>query len=139
MKKLLMGSIALTMFAISMIVFQLSCKKEANAQTTTTGLTQLNLLVFTKLNKTTVPGVQEVWTANLDGTNQKKISITLPTNLSIGDNVRLTPDGKTIIFEGVDYTNSYSLIYSCSIDGSNLKKIIDNSTSKVYYNIEGAY
>ena len=33
MKKLLMGSIVLTMFSISVIIFQLSCKKEASSQT----------------------------------------------------------------------------------------------------------
>ena len=33
MKKLLMGSIVLTVFAISVLLFQLSCKKEANSQT----------------------------------------------------------------------------------------------------------
>ena len=35
MKKLLMGSIALTLFSISIIIFQISCKKEANAQNST--------------------------------------------------------------------------------------------------------
>ena len=33
MKKLLLGSIVLTMFAISVLIFQISCKKEATAQT----------------------------------------------------------------------------------------------------------
>src|SRR6185436_10982897 len=32
MKKLLMGSLVLTMFSISVIIFQISCKKEANSQ-----------------------------------------------------------------------------------------------------------
>ena len=35
MKKLLMGSIVLTVFALSVLIFQISCKKEATAQTNT--------------------------------------------------------------------------------------------------------
>lgn len=34
MKKLLLGSVVLTVFSISLIIFQFSCKKDANAQTT---------------------------------------------------------------------------------------------------------
>jgi len=40
MKKLLMGSAALTLFSIAMIVLQISCKKEATAQS---GGTSYNL------------------------------------------------------------------------------------------------
>jgi len=39
MKKLLMGSVALTLFSISIIIFQMSCKKEATAQTGGTNYT----------------------------------------------------------------------------------------------------
>jgi hypothetical protein len=39
MKKLLMGSAALTLFSISMIIFQMSCKKDATAQTGGTSYT----------------------------------------------------------------------------------------------------
>ena len=36
MKKLLLGSAALTLFAIAISIFQISCNKEANAQTNST-------------------------------------------------------------------------------------------------------
>jgi hypothetical protein len=39
MKKLLMGSAALTLFSISIIIFQMSCKKDATAQTGGTSYT----------------------------------------------------------------------------------------------------
>ena len=35
MKKLLLGSVALTLFSIAIAIFQMSCQKEANAQTGT--------------------------------------------------------------------------------------------------------
>jgi hypothetical protein len=44
MKKLLFSSIVLTVFSISMILFQLSCQKSASAQTNTT-LTKDQILV----------------------------------------------------------------------------------------------
>jgi hypothetical protein len=44
MKKLLMSSIVLTVFSLSIILFQFSCKKDAVAQTTTT-LTKDQILV----------------------------------------------------------------------------------------------
>ncbi len=47
MKKLLLGSAVLTMFSISLIIFQISCKKEVTAQTTPTTNcnTDLSLLI----------------------------------------------------------------------------------------------
>jgi Tol biopolymer transport system component len=145
MKKLLMGSIALTMFSISMIVFQLSCKKEANAQTTTTGVSQLNILLFQKTNKNVTPFADELWTSNYDGTNQKQIPIPFATGQSIREGeTRLSPDGKlvfmtirqTTIVGGVTSYDSY--IYSCNIDGSNYKKVVGFS-SNVYAGINGVY
>jgi len=45
MKKLLMGSIVLTVFSLSIILFQFSCKKDAAAQTTTPALAKDEILV----------------------------------------------------------------------------------------------
>ena len=138
-----MGSVVLTLFSASMLLFQMSCKKEANAQTTTTGLKQLNLIVFSKSIYVTTPtgttSTNEIWTANIDGTNQKKIPITLPSGVKILANSKLSPDGKVIIFDVADAANEINLIYSCSIDGSNLKKIIDVTTPNNLANIQGVY
>lgn len=70
MKKLLMGSLALTLFSISIIIFQMSCKKDATAQTNnTSGIIQLNKILYSK-NPTGTSGNGEIWTANYDGTGQ---------------------------------------------------------------------
>ncbi len=42
MKKLLQGSIVLTVFALSIFIFQLSCKKDAGAQTQVNAQTEAN-------------------------------------------------------------------------------------------------
>lgn len=153
MKKLLMGSVALTLFSISILIFQMSCKKEANAQTTTTGLTQQNLIVYLKSNRsgstTTTNTTREIWLANLDGTNQRKVPIILPTGVEISGDAKLTPDGKNIVFDAYLTTSSPATydyiynIYSCSIDGSNVKKLMsgsytDNSNYTRIY-LGGAY
>jgi hypothetical protein len=50
MKKILLGTIALTAFSCSIILFQISCKKSADAATPTTsiGITQQNKIIYTK-------------------------------------------------------------------------------------------
>ena len=144
-----MGSIVLTVFSVSMLIFQLSCKKDANAQATSTTLTQQNLIVFHKWiysgTSSSNASTGEIWTANIDGTNQKKVPITLPSGVFINGDVKLTPDCKTIVFDTyIAYTDyQVSSIYTCSIDGTNLKKIITGTnTDKYNYQtifVDGAY
>ena len=138
MKKILMGSIVLTALSMSIIAFQLSCSKTANAQTGTTSLTQLNLVLYSKVASGS-PG-ETFWTCNLDGSNQKQIPIVVPTGLSISGQARLTPDGKTIVLEMIDFASGYDhvYLYSCSIDGTNLKKIVDAPKGTANY-IGGIY
>ena len=45
MKRLLKGSIVLAIFSLAVILFQISCKKDAEAQTPTTPLTKEQILV----------------------------------------------------------------------------------------------
>ena len=137
-----MGSVALTLFSISMLIFQFSCKKEANAQTTTTGLTQQNLIIYVKSttsgSSTSTQYKREIWLANVDGTNQHNVPIALPSGVELNSDARLTPDGKTIIFDAWKPTSAsatYSYvynIYSCSIDGSNVKKLMSGSYTDDY-------
>ena len=129
MKKLLMGSIALTFFSVSILIFQFSCKKDATAQQTTSteGGNQLGLILYTKYFMTpsgTPRKAKEIWISNIDGTNPRKVPIII-TGEVIGE-VKLSPNGKSIIFETELILNYHkSAIYSCSIDGSNLKRILD--------------
>jgi hypothetical protein len=139
-KKLLLGSASLTLFSIAILIFQISCKKEAQAQTNTTpGLTQLNTILFEKTTTAASP-TTELWTANIDGSNVKKIPIVLPAGLSIYNASRLSPDGKKVIFEARDATGMGSSLYSCAIDGSNLTKLFDGVTNQdQYYQVDGVY
>ncbi|MBP9103087.1 MAG: hypothetical protein KBF82_04420 [Chitinophagaceae bacterium] len=128
MKKLLLGSIALTLFAISVTLFQISCQKEVEAQTTTytlppattttlggvivgnglsvtpSGVLSLTASGSTQLNLLVyykiIGAAIEIWTAKYDGTTQTKINLTLPANTEFSDDVapQLSPDGTKIFF-----------------------------------------
>lgn len=161
MKKLLLSSAALVLFSISILVFQISCKKDAVAQTgtayvlppaTTTSLggvipgTGLSITANGTLSVTPVTGAvtqqniifyiktfnfnntYEYWLANLDGTNQHKINITLGANISLRDEARLSPDGTKIIFTAGDSVAGTDAVYSVAIAGGTATKIIDGST-----------
>jgi hypothetical protein len=135
MKKILLSTIILTAFSFSIILFQISCKKSADAatSTTSTGTIQQNKIIYTR--NLPVSGAQgiyycEIWIANYDGTGQQKINISLPTGLFVNYTtfVRLSPDQKTIFFDVADakQDNINTGFYSANIDGTNAKLIHQN-------------
>jgi hypothetical protein len=124
MKKLLLGSVFLTIFAFAIMIFQISCQKDAIAAKDSSSVsTQQNKIVFLKW--VTSPNHREIWTANYDGSDQKKLNIALlpgadPINICISPDyqylfiVTMIPAGNTNI-------------YSCKMDGSNVTKIFEES------------
>lgn len=163
MKKLFLGSIALTVFSISMLIFQISCQKTVDAQPggsnyvlppattatlggvivdgttikvdatgkiSTVSSTTSNsgsIILYNRRSSSTAP--DEIWRANIDGSGQQKINISLPAelelNLSDGGAIKVTPDNQIIIFQVRNISTNQAFFYSCSIDGTNAKKIID--------------
>lgn len=133
MKKLLLGSIALTLFSVSILLFQISCKKEATAAQEPAGaggVNQLGLIVFKKNFMRlggNAPKQSEFWIANIDGSNPRLLPLNVPGQ-SISD-VKLSPNGKTIVFQTILRTEGTSIlksyIYTCSIDGTGIEKIVD--------------
>ena len=139
MKKLLLGSLALTMFSATIILFELSCKKTANAQSSTTSqITILDKSLITGSVRTQTGSTKDslgrvtpiysyttvFYTVQNDGSNLTQINFTLPSGLYALPSARLTPDGKKMIFQVSDANGNTSL-YSCLIDGSNVKKVLD--------------
>lgn len=131
-----MGSIVLTAFAMTISIVQISCTKEANAQTSTGNTnTQLNKLVFMKHFPSSTP---EVWISNYDGTGQVKVNINLPAGVVFSDNlsVKMSPNGQKLFFEaGPPYqtgalTSISNDIYSCNTDGTSVTKIISKGTER---------
>jgi Tol biopolymer transport system component len=130
MKKLLLSSIILLLFSCSILIFQVSCQKEANAGTN--NITTMNKIVY--MNYDDITGLYEIYTSNLDGTNNTKVPITIPSGLKMNDAVAITPDGNKLIFTLRNINSSTpnhigGSVYTCKLDGSELTKIIGSTTS----------
>lgn len=124
MKKLFLGSIALTLFSISFLLIQFSCGDKVTANPTSTQQQQGKIL-FTESN---IGGIIGIWITNYDGAN--KIQVPVPSllqTLTITD-VSISPDGQTIFVLGYDANNGNKiLVYSISTTGTNTKLIVDST------------
>jgi hypothetical protein len=149
MKKLLLGTLVLLAFNAAVVLTQMSCKKEAKADTPIAGtpaLKQLDLVLYMNAFMTADRRIyNEIYTCKLDGSNKTKISITLPANIIVGDDARLTPDGKTVVFSTYEvvtqspYVTKDGGLYTSSTDGGTAKKIVDGNTGGAYTTLHGAY
>lgn len=146
MKKLLLGTIVLLAFNAAVILTQMSCKKEAQAETPIAGtptLKQLDLILyFNNIKSNNGPNQTELWIAKLDGSDAHKVNIKLPDGVSFHDGARLSPDGKTIVFDTFQVIDNFAGdagIFSCNVDGSNLKKIIATNPTTAYNYLQGVY
>jgi hypothetical protein len=143
MKKLLQGSIILSLFSVSILMLQMSCGKFVIAESPIPGNLQQNKIVFFKSVPPSV-GQHETWIANYDGSGAIKVNIVLPSNVVMaGENgIRLSPDGKTMFFVGREDNgfNFKQSIYSCKIDGSDVKRIVEYAEQgKGLWYLGGAY
>jgi hypothetical protein len=123
MKKIFKSSIVLLFFSLSIVLFNASCEKEANAQPST--LPQnVGVLIFKKDGDRP----NEVWTSRYDGSNQTKITISsFPIDGDVDwTSMRLSPDGKKIFFAMYIPSTRVQSIFVCNIDGSGLNKVVDN-------------
>lgn len=133
MKKILLSSIILFLFSVSIVLFQISCKKEAVADVAVGGTSPSNLGVIL-YTKRSVSSTTELWTANYNGTNQKKININLGTGKSIETGF-LSPDGKLVFVVLQEKLSNNDIVintYSCQPDGSNLKRILGDENNSVF-------
>ena len=133
MKKLLLSTAILIAFSFSVILFQISCKKEGKADTIINTVTQQGIIIYMQPDNT--HQLIGIYTANYDGTGAKKIKILLPTpDLAISDkSLSISPDRKTIVFTVYSLTNTGTNdIYSCDLNGSNLKKVVSGTCVVAY-------
>jgi len=148
---LLQGSIALCLFAIAIMLFQISCKKDSFAQSPAYTLPMaststlggvivgqgLNIDNTGKLScphddvilyiKRATPKY-EWWVCNRDGGNQRKVNF--PAAITVTQmGVSLLSDKNSVVFSGTATTIPLGIsdVYTMNIDGSNLHKIVTNS------------
>lgn len=147
MKKIFYGSVALCMFAISIMLVEISCQKSiSQSSNSNSDAEKGSFILYAKTNETKIPVVtqtdsgtytsyinyypSEYYRTNLDGGGEMKIPIVVPDNLYIGTGAKLTIDGNTIVFNVYtkptgDPTPGQCYIYACSLDGTNLRKVKD--------------
>jgi hypothetical protein len=118
MKKLLMASATLFLFSTSIMLFQMSCSKDANAGTNSY-LSQGKMLT---VKNTTPPTLQIVST---DGT-KKDIGISLPNGLTNINKDYLACDGTNIWFQAYKWSGTSSsnlTLITCDMNGGNVKSL----------------
>ena len=162
MKKLFYGVCFLASVSLFITLTQVSCQKSVAQRSSSPQDAPLNLILLGKseikefssptnevdslgqpvIDKTTIE-TYYYYLMNLDGSNVRKVPINLPAGLYLSPYVsgagRLTADGTSIVFTVTDSMigvagPGHYYIYSCAIDGSNLKKLTDG-----YYTIHGVY
>lgn len=125
MKKLLLSSVVLFLFSASILMFQMSCKKEAKADNLS--VIQNDVKQLGKILYTTGPLSDiKVFMCNYDGSDKQQINLTFPEGIVFFNSLYLSPDGKKIfssISTGTS-TNSKIQIYSWDIDGGNRKLVM---------------
>ena len=122
MKKLLMGSVVLTIFALSITLFQISCKKEAAAQSNP-ALTKEEILVqktwkIDQLHRV-IGGVYASYFSGGVNTTGKNYDLNRYTFNSDGTGIYIGEDGKTYNSTW-QFTSSdkRTMTFSISLNGS---------------------
>jgi hypothetical protein len=105
MKKLLLGTLVLLAFNAAVIITQMSCKKEAKADSPIVRPTTVLYITYGK--NADYNNTDEKLICKLDGSNKTKLNITLPANTRIGDEASLTLDGRTVVFDTYDVLNAW--------------------------------
>jgi len=109
MKKILLSTIVLTAFALSAILFQISCKKEAKAESPTASYS------LPKATTTTLGGVI------VDGTT---IKVDATGKISTVNNLSTASDGIVLYDKEREINNAdYDEIWRVNVDGSNNVKV----------------
>ncbi len=122
MRKLLLSSIVLFLFSASIMMFQISCQKQANARTATGS----NLVIFGKTNGSNV----DIWYCNPDGTGMQKVNIASSFNKIY--RVTETPIDNKIFFTARETSGVEPNLFSCELDGSNVRKLTNDTTESVW-------
>ena len=137
MKKLLFGTIILSLFAISLSIVQVSCSK-TTAQTSSV-VNQVSKILYTSYSG----GNYKLWIANYDGTNATQINIALPAGVDMqygnsNFSMYLSPDGQKIFFfAGNPISPGANSLYSCNVNGTNVQPVVTSSTELLH--LYGAY
>lgn len=122
MKKVLLSTVVLFLFSLSITTFQISCSKGVEAQTNTSFTPKGKFIYLTSVSGSSY----EIWTSNYDGTGKTRINVTIPAGHEV-DELEMSVDGTKIFYDLYQLSSGRGFIYSSNVDGTNMTKIIDGS------------
>ncbi len=125
MNKLLTVRLTLVALAFS-VIFMAGCKKSGTSPKpaiTIASPAQQNQIVY--LDYLNGPNTYTLWMANYDGSGAQQVNITMPANVKLGGGLpKISLDDKNIYFNGISTVNNVSSIYSCDMNGDNVKLLV---------------
>ncbi len=135
MKNILKKSLYFFAFVLGGVFFQISC---SNSDDEGPNDEPIGKIIYTKRDNA---AVQSIWICNLDGSNQTQIPIALPADLQFYrfyssdqySTAKLSADGHTVIFTVSNTANNKNYIYSCDIDGGNLRELVQLDTNTAVF------
>lgn len=138
MKNILLSSIVLLIFSFGITLFQVSCVKTAHADSNDDDDCEIKRSAFLYIKRSEVG--TELWTIDQDGNNNKKINIALPSGYTLEESSisEITLDGRKIVFVVRNLNAFTTAIFSCNIDGTNVKRLTPDASGTDLY-IEGVY
>ncbi|HMK25342.1 MAG TPA: hypothetical protein VK483_04870 [Chitinophagaceae bacterium] len=131
MRKLFLSSIALLVFSVSIIVFQMSCSKEAGAHEGDDDKKANNRTIL--YIKTPETGFNELWTMDINGNNLHQINIALSQDYYISS-ARVADHNNKIVFtaDKLTETENFRVFFKCNLDGSGLTQIFQGEEFENY-------
>jgi len=136
MKKLLMGSVALILFSVSIVVFQASCSKEANAGNDDDNGGKGKLVLYRKSSNSSDPSeIEQLWLMESNGSNKRRVNLVFPGNDYFVQTGRLVDNGNKIIItvSKINETgDNYMIFYKCNLDGSGLHQLFQGEQFENY-------
>jgi Tol biopolymer transport system component len=124
MKKLLQSSIILFLFSASLLMVDISCKKQANAKVN--AITNEGKIVY-------LSNEGKLWIMNNDGTDRHEIPVAIPSTHQVSNGpIAVSGDGTKIIFTLA--TNAVPTkfdLFTCNMDGADVTRILEDPSAIV--------
>lgn len=137
MRKLFLSSIALLVFSLSIITFQLSCSKDAGAHEgdDDDGPNNRTILYI----KTPLTGYNELWAMKINGNDRHQINIALSQDYYISS-ARIADRGTKIVFvaDKLNEIDNFRVFFKCNLDGSGLTQFFQGEQFE-HYVIQDVY
>jgi len=140
MRKLFLGSVSLLTFSLAIIVFQISCSREAFADNDD-GTNKGKLVLYLRQDTQAPVNGYSLWLMNSDGTNRRQVTIVFPGDEYNIEGGRLVDGGKKIIFVAgkINESEQIKIVYKCDLNGSGLIELFRGESYVDNFYLQDSY